>query len=615
MKSGLRRLANKGGPPVPVTSRAYRRGLSFDLGAGRANRETHMRAYTRSGTVYSIVSLLQQAPASARWHLYLKARADARRRYAPHGDQGSDQRREVVNHAALQLWERPNEFHSRFEFNEGCNQHLELAGETFWVLNREVTTFPTAMWYIRPDRMEPVPDPQDYLTGWIYNGPNGEQVPLKLDEVILEKLPDPLDPFRGTGPVAAVLDNIQQQDYATQYQRNLFLNGADPGGIITVPGKMSDRDFDELVERWREMHQGVARAGRVGLLENGAQWSTEGQSNKDLEYGNLRLANRDELREAWRIHKAMLGTVDDVNRANAETAQEIFASEQKLPRLERRRDTLNHKLLPMFGPGTQDRYEFDFENPLKENAAQANAEMIAKATAAQTLIAAGFDAHAVLEWAGLPDMPWSQPTGGMGAGEGEPDDKANINSGRLVLDGKARESIRLALPQAKKDPAAKVIAQAARDYPPAALAWMYDADWSGPVKLPADYIEPDMQWLDSADPHHVQDFVRELRDGNELKPGIAVMTPGAERPKLVDGHHRWIASDQEGVPFRVFVGRVSAAHGPWETMHDHQDDGRPHARLMPYGDAEAAAGLLRRILGDGYVPVEFAETGGARARS
>ena len=56
--------------------------------------------------------------------------------------------------------------------------------------------------------------------------------------MILEKLPDPLDPFRGTGPVSRVMDNIQQQDYATQYQRNLFINGADPGGIITVPSKM-----------------------------------------------------------------------------------------------------------------------------------------------------------------------------------------------------------------------------------------------------------------------------------------------------------------------------------------------------------------------------------------
>lgn len=611
------RPQNKGGPPVPLTSRNRRRGMMFDLGSGRANRETHMRAYTRSGTVFSIVSLLQQAPASIRWHLYAKAPADGRRRYAPHGDEGSDQRREVTRHAALTLWDKPNEFHSRFEFNEGSNQHLELTGETFWVLNRELTTFPTAMWYVRPDRMEPVPDPDDYLAGWLYNGPSGEQVPLKLDEVILEKLPDPLDPFRGTGPVSAVLDNIQQQDYATQYQRNLFLNGADPGGIITVPAKMSDPDFDQLVERWREMHQGIARAGRVGVLENGATWSTEGQTNKDLEYGNLRLANRDELREAWRIHKAMLGTSDDVNRANAETAEEIFGHWQTVPRLERRRDTLNHKLLPMFGPGEEDRHEFDFDNPVPESREQANAEMVAKAAAAQTLIAAGFDPAAVLEWAGLPDMPWKPP-----AVPPQPDDQATVNPGRELTD-RARQSVTLALPQAGRDAAAKAFEQEAPDYPAHALAWMHHAQWSGPVRVPLSHIRPMAKWMDRLDPAHVADFTARLQAGKKLKPLILVKTPGADELLCADGHHRLEAEreaaqrdDTQGSA-RAFVATVGAEHGGWETMHDFQLDSgaRPGAaanQLMPYGDAEQAAALLRRILGDGYVPVSL---GGAHARS
>ena len=70
----------------------------------------------------------------------------------------------------------------------------------------------------------------------------------------------------------------------------------------------------------------MARAGRVGVLENGADVGRPtATSNKDMEYGNLRLANRDEIREAWRIHKIMLGNTDDVNRANAQTGEEVFA--------------------------------------------------------------------------------------------------------------------------------------------------------------------------------------------------------------------------------------------------------------------------------------------------
>jgi HK97 family phage portal protein len=401
--SFLRKVRNaQGAPPVNVgNTGSLLRGHSFTLGNGRQDRETSMRQYGMSGTVFSIVSLLAEASATPTWRLYRKQPVDGRRRYTT-GDQGSDQRTEVIQHPAIQLWNQPNTMHSGFEFREGSQQHEELTGETFWVLDTEIG-FPTGIWYVRPDRMEPVPAPDGTLTGWIYTGPNGEQVPLKASEVILEKRPDPLDPYRGAGPVAAIMPNIQQQRYATEYQRNLFLNGADPGGVITVPNKLNDRDFDQLVDRWRESHRGVARAGHVGVLEDGAEWNPSAHTNKDMEYGELRLANRDELREAWRIHKTMLGTADDVNRANAQTAQEVFVAWQILPRLNRRRDTLNSKLLPLFG-STGANVEFDYDDPSPVNAETAVTELAGKAAAAASLVAAGFDPGDVLEVVGLPDM-------------------------------------------------------------------------------------------------------------------------------------------------------------------------------------------------------------------
>ncbi len=320
-----RRTRNKAKMPIPLGDgvSAARRGLTFNLGNGRQDAETFMRQYGMSGTIYGIISLLAETTATPSWHLYKKPPADGRVRYTT-GDQGSDQRIEVVQHAAIQLLNSPNDWHTRFEYFEGSQQHEELTGETFWVLDAEAG-FPTSMWYIRPDRMEPVPDAENYLLGWIYRGPSGEQVPLKTEEVILEKRPNPLDPYRGAGPVASIMPNIQQQRYATEYQRNLFLNGADPGGVITVPGNLNEPQFDELIDRWREAHRGVARAGHVGVLEGGATWTPNANSNKDMEYGQLRLANRDELREAWRIHKTMMGTSDDVNRCHDDQTEVLTA--------------------------------------------------------------------------------------------------------------------------------------------------------------------------------------------------------------------------------------------------------------------------------------------------
>lgn len=376
-------------------------GHSFNLGNGRQDAETAMRQYGLNGTVFSIISLLAESAATPTWHLYKKPPQDGRVRYTT-GDKGSDQRIQVVQHAAVQVWDRPNSSHTGFEFREAVQQHQELTGETFWVLDMEIG-FPTEMWYVRPDRMEPVTDIYGVLTGWIYTSPTGVQVPLKAAEVIQEKRPDPMDQYRGAGPVASILPNIQQQRYATDYQRNLFLNGADPGGIITVPNNLNEEEFDQIIDRWRESHRGVARAGQIGVLEAGMTWTANSHTNKDLEYGELRLMNRDEMREAWRVSKAMLGIADDVNRANAQTAQEVFVAWQIIPRLNRRRDTLNNKLLPLFGAAGKG-VEFDYEDPSPVNAETAATELVNKATAFQQLIAAGADFHDALEVVGLPDM-------------------------------------------------------------------------------------------------------------------------------------------------------------------------------------------------------------------
>lgn len=537
-------------------SQGNSRGHIFNLGGGVADKLTHLRTYKKSGTIYSIVSLLAQSAAKPDWHLYKKAAKDGRVRYTT-ADRGSDQRVEVVQHAAIKLVNFPNDFHTRFEFFEGSNQHEELTGETYWIVNREIG-FPTSMWYVRPDRMEPIPSPSDYLVGWIYTGPNGEQIPLKLNEVIQEKLPDPEDPFRGAGPVGSILPNIQQQRYATEYQRNLFIAGADPGGIIQVPNKLSEPEFDELVERWRETHQGIARAGRVGVLEQGATWIPRGATNKDMEYVQLRLNNRDEMREAWRVHKSMLGTVEDVNRANAQTAEEVFTAWGTLPRLDRRRGTLNHKLLPMFGDST---VEFDYEDPSPNNRADDNEELTAKAKAAQALVDAGYDPEDVLEVVGLPSMNFV----GVSAQNvpASPAEPAFVPASPV---GRERVEIR-----AKRDTVSKVIEQLQRDYPPDVMHWVHHAQWMGPLGILQSHI--DMTGYDKLFGHSqfdVDSFKRQIESGT-CRPVILVKTPSNPLLKIVDGHGHTAAYCQLGMPIRAYVGVVNSDHGDWDSMHDHQD--------------------------------------------
>lgn len=392
--------SSQAAPPVPYAGRGFMRQSMME---GGADPTSYMRAYGSSGTVFSIVSMLARQTAKKRWHLYRQQPQDGRRRYTT-GDKGSDQRTEVIKHLAIEVWNKPNPFMSGFQLRELSQTYLDLTGEGYIVVQRDSrATFPTGLWPVRPDRMEPIPSRDDYLAGYIYRGPSGEAVPLQLNEVIQVKYPNPFDPYRGLGPVQAILVDIDAARYSAQWNRNFFLNSATPGGVIQVDRRLSDDEWNEFTNRWREAHRGVGAAHRVAVLEQGAEWVPNSMSMRDMDFGNLRGVARDVIREAFAMHKSILGTADDVNRANAVTAQEHFEAFLLTDRLDRWRDVLNCSYLPLFG-STGEGVELDFEDPVTSNREADALELQSKASAAQVLVAAGYEPHAVLETVGLPDM-------------------------------------------------------------------------------------------------------------------------------------------------------------------------------------------------------------------
>jgi HK97 family phage portal protein len=399
------------GPPVPMSGTTFT-GLP-GLSQVSNGFSTYMNAYATSGTVWQIAHLLSSSVAKPEWRLYRKQQTDGRVRYTT-SDQGSDQRQEVVKHQAINVLQSPASIRTgnvtlpvwtRFGLFEVSQLYLELTGESYWIVDRDPrTSIPLGLWPVRPDRMDPVPDPDTFLKGWQYTSPDGrERIPLEVDEVIQVKFPNPMDPYRGLGPAQAVLVDIEASRYSAEWNRNYFLNSAEPGGVIQVDHTMDDDEWNDLTNRWREAHRGVSRAHRVAVLEAGQTWVPNAHTMRDMDFGNLRNVSRDLIREAWGIHKIMLGNSDDVNRANAQTGEEVFANWSIVPRLDRWRDALNYQFLPLFG-STGENVEWDYVYPLPANREQDNAELEAKSQAAATLVGAGFDPADVCEVVGLPEM-------------------------------------------------------------------------------------------------------------------------------------------------------------------------------------------------------------------
>lgn len=388
--------------PVPFTSRSqtYAGGL---FGSNRT-AEGQMRAMSSVGTLFAIVDRTSNATALVDWKLWRKARSGRK-----------EDRVEVTSHAALDLWTRPNPFMPRQEFVESSTQHYDLTGETWWVISRVPgIKLPLEMWPVRPDRMSPVPDRDAFLKGYVYTSPDGEQIPLELDEVIQLRRPNPLDPYRGLSPVLSILPDLDTSRYAAEWARAFFINSAQPGGVIEVPVHLDDREWDEMRERWAEQHKGVNNAHKVAIIEHGAKWSDRTISQRDMQFVELRGATRDAVREAYGISKTAIGDFEDINRASALAAKSWFAEQQTVPRLERIKAALNHELLPMFGK-TAEGLEFDYEPPTPPDPEIEAQTLTARANAAKALAETGMWApDGILSAVGLPEMEAAAAAGGDG---------------------------------------------------------------------------------------------------------------------------------------------------------------------------------------------------------
>lgn len=415
--------------PVPLASRFRSVYGSY---VPTASMFEYMSAYLDDPVIRPIVARLFQGVSSTKWHLYRKSTT---------GD--PQDRIEVMSHAVLDLIDRPNDFQTFGEITARGQQHWELVGEASIVLGFVPgVKYPVDMWVLRPDRIAPVPDPYRFLAGWIYTAPgDGEKIPLETRELLRMVDPSPIDPYRGAGAVQALIRDLDANRFTKEWQAAFFENSAQPGGYIVADHRMDDGEFEEITARWKEQHQGSSKAHRVAILEN-MTWEQNSFSIRDLQLAEMEQLGRDKILAAFGMSKSMIGVVEDVNRANAEAGEYMFAADMIKPRLVNWRQLLNRQLLPLFDPRGQ--LELDFDDPVPENSEANIAERKTNFDVLIAAVAAGFDNTEVAEYLNLPDFGYVKPAvpafggqhgdplEGISAPVQTPDEPTSNSGGRAV---------------------------------------------------------------------------------------------------------------------------------------------------------------------------------------
>jgi HK97 family phage portal protein len=151
---------------------------------------------------------------------------------------------------------------------------------------------------------------------------------------------------------------------ASRWSKALLDNAARPSGAITYKGaegqgKLSEDQYDRLVNEMESHHQGARNAGRPMLLEGGLDWKPMGFSPSDMEFQKTKEAAAREIALAYGVPPMLLGIQGDATYANYQEAHRAFYRLTVLPLATRVTAALAHWLNGFGGDAVEVKPDLD----------------------------------------------------------------------------------------------------------------------------------------------------------------------------------------------------------------------------------------------------------------
>jgi len=336
-------------------AKSFRGGFVSSPWMEAPDRDTRgfLEAYGRIYSLFGICLRRATAISEVKWRLY---------KVASNGN-----RTLIHDHPILRLLDFANEFQTGQEIIELHQLHSDLAGKAFWYLPRGQLGVPTEVWLLPPDKMRIVPSGKDFIKGYTLTI-GTEKIPFTKDEIIWFPMPDPLNPYGGVGYAQAAAIELDSEDYAGRWNRNFFYNSARADAVLEYEDKLTEEEFERLREQWGSKYGGLSKAHQVAILEGGVKYKQIQVAQKDMDFPQLRKLSRENLLFTFGMPLSVMGITENVNRANAEAGDYLFARWIVKPALTRIKNKLNEQLIPMFRTGVK--VELDFDEVVPETVEQ-----------------------------------------------------------------------------------------------------------------------------------------------------------------------------------------------------------------------------------------------------
>ena len=277
---------------------------------------------------------------------------------------------EVVDaHPILELLRKANQYEDGFSQSVMRMLYMELCGNAYLhVIMDKALGVPSEIYTVPAQNVTIIPGKTELVEAYLYGVNRNEMQRFELDEIIHFKRPNPRNLYYGLGKVEAAYGAIQQSQAAHIQDLAFLENCSRPDYAAIVKGGASEASMRRFEESMRSLHQGTRKSGRMVTISGDIQLMPLNFPSKDL-------TGRDDIVEEI---AATFGTPismlksNDPNLASAQAGYAMWRETTIAPICRMDEETLNSRLLPMFGIH-EDAY-LAYDNPVPENRVADSAE-------------------------------------------------------------------------------------------------------------------------------------------------------------------------------------------------------------------------------------------------
>lgn len=267
------------------------------LSGASVSPETAMRVVA----VYACVDVLSRSVAQTPMLLYRVQKDGSRVRIGDHK-------------VATLMSRRPNGWQTPYEFKSMMQAHLCLRGNAYAYkidIGGKLSLQP-----LHPDSVDVIQEDDTTLVYRVKLKSGGEAV-LRSDQVLhLRGLS--MDGIKGVSRIQYAREAVGLALTTEQHGARLFANGAQIGGVLEHPGKLSDEAAKRLRQNFDERYSGVNNSHKTLLLEEGMKFDKVGMTAEDAQFLESRKYQRGEIASLFGVPPHMIGDLEKATFSNIE---------------------------------------------------------------------------------------------------------------------------------------------------------------------------------------------------------------------------------------------------------------------------------------------------------